>query len=617
MLRAAVPEGARHAQPLQRRLAGHQPALRRLVLPLRQLARRCPIPDIDRTDYFLCIGANPLVSNGSVDDRARRARRAARDPRARRQASSSSIRAAPRPRARPTSTSRSAPAATPRFLLAMVQARDRRARRVDACRVDAHRDRLGRGRARASRALTPDAAPRVTRASPPTTIERLAREFADAPSRRSPTRASASATTRFGTLATCATDLLNLVAGRLGADGGAMFTTPAFDVVRVLAHARRATATGAGAAACAGCPRRSATCPPRASPRRSRRRATGQIRALVTLRRQPGALDAERPAPRRGAREARLHGLDRPLRQRDDAARRRDPAAGVGAGRGPRRPAVRAVRGAQRRALVAAGGRAAGRTSAPTGRSCSSSPSASAAARPAWRRLDRALSRRRRLGLRWTPDRRSPTSLLRTGPLRRPLPAVVERASTCAKLARPHARHRSRSARAGRRAARLPPRRQGPPRRRAVARRPMGRARRVARDARAGGRAPADRPARAAQQQLVDAQRAGAGLGPRALRALRASRRRGARRRRATATIAILESRVHRGDVRVQLTDEMRPASSACRTAGATRRSAPWQQRRRRARRACRSTTGPTTPVVERDRRPVDPERGAGARVSA
>ena len=25
-----------------------------------------PVPDIDRTDYFLCLGANPLVSNGSV-----------------------------------------------------------------------------------------------------------------------------------------------------------------------------------------------------------------------------------------------------------------------------------------------------------------------------------------------------------------------------------------------------------------------------------------------------------------------------------------------------------------------------------------------------------------------
>src|SRR5207245_8160276 len=25
-----------------------------------------PIPDIDRTDYFLCLGGNPVVSNGSV-----------------------------------------------------------------------------------------------------------------------------------------------------------------------------------------------------------------------------------------------------------------------------------------------------------------------------------------------------------------------------------------------------------------------------------------------------------------------------------------------------------------------------------------------------------------------
>src|SRR5437879_10989970 len=25
-----------------------------------------PIPDIDRTDYFLCLGGNPMISNGSV-----------------------------------------------------------------------------------------------------------------------------------------------------------------------------------------------------------------------------------------------------------------------------------------------------------------------------------------------------------------------------------------------------------------------------------------------------------------------------------------------------------------------------------------------------------------------
>src|SRR5207245_8319548 len=25
-----------------------------------------PVPDIDRTDYFLCLGGNPVVSNGSV-----------------------------------------------------------------------------------------------------------------------------------------------------------------------------------------------------------------------------------------------------------------------------------------------------------------------------------------------------------------------------------------------------------------------------------------------------------------------------------------------------------------------------------------------------------------------
>ena len=47
-------------------LAGRQPAHRDVLSALRLARSRMPIPDIDRTDYFLCLGANPIVSNGSV-----------------------------------------------------------------------------------------------------------------------------------------------------------------------------------------------------------------------------------------------------------------------------------------------------------------------------------------------------------------------------------------------------------------------------------------------------------------------------------------------------------------------------------------------------------------------
>ena len=44
-----------------------------------------PIPDVDRCDHLLLLGANPLVSNGSLLTAPEHARPAARDPRARRQ----------------------------------------------------------------------------------------------------------------------------------------------------------------------------------------------------------------------------------------------------------------------------------------------------------------------------------------------------------------------------------------------------------------------------------------------------------------------------------------------------------------------------------------------------
>ena len=61
------------------------------------------------------------------------------------------------------------------------------------------------------------------------TIRRLAREFADAPTSVVYSRIGA-CNNRFGTIATWATDLLNLVAGRMGEVGGAMLPTPAINV---------------------------------------------------------------------------------------------------------------------------------------------------------------------------------------------------------------------------------------------------------------------------------------------------------------------------------------------------------------------------------------------------
>jgi anaerobic selenocysteine-containing dehydrogenase len=184
-----------------------------------------PVPDIDRTDYFLCLGGNPVVSNGSVMTApdVRRRLRAIRerggkivivDPRRTETAKEADEHVAIRP------------GGDAAFLLAMVQVL------VDRGRVDRRfLDSTTSGWLEITRHLRAFTPARVAPVAgvPAETIERLALEFADA---RSPVCYS-----RVGvcvgahaTLATFATDLLNIATGRLGREGGPMFTTPAFDL---------------------------------------------------------------------------------------------------------------------------------------------------------------------------------------------------------------------------------------------------------------------------------------------------------------------------------------------------------------------------------------------------
>jgi anaerobic selenocysteine-containing dehydrogenase len=187
-----------------------------------------PIPDLERTDFLLCIGANPLVSNGSLLTapnvrarlralRARGGRLVVVDPRR-------------------TETAREAdehvailPGGDAALLLGMLRVL------LDEGRVDrAAVARTARGFdavERRVRALEPAALARAC-GVPFETIARLAREFADARTGAAYSRIGV-CNNRFGTLATWATDLLNLAAGRLGAVGGSTFTTPAVDLARL------------------------------------------------------------------------------------------------------------------------------------------------------------------------------------------------------------------------------------------------------------------------------------------------------------------------------------------------------------------------------------------------
>jgi anaerobic selenocysteine-containing dehydrogenase len=184
-----------------------------------------PVADVDRTDYFLCIGANPVVSQGSFmcapNMRARL--------RAIRQRGGTVVVVDPRR----SETARQAdehvairPGGDAALLLAMVQVLIARGR-VDRDAIA----RIATGWQDVERRLAPYTLARAAHISgvPVETIERLALEFADAPTAVAYSRIGV-CNNAFGTLATFATDLLNLAAGRLGAVGGSMFTSPAFDV---------------------------------------------------------------------------------------------------------------------------------------------------------------------------------------------------------------------------------------------------------------------------------------------------------------------------------------------------------------------------------------------------
>ena len=187
-----------------------------------------PVPDIDRTDHLLCLGANPVVSNGSVmtapdvrtrlrSIRERGGRIVIVDPRRTESAKEADEHVAVRP------------GGDAALLLAMVQTLAERGR---TARGFLDRATSGwpeiRGRLAA---FSPERAAALA-GVPAETIVRLALEFSEAK--------AAVAYSRVGvcvgphaTLATYATDLLNIVTGRLGREGGWMFPTPAFELATI------------------------------------------------------------------------------------------------------------------------------------------------------------------------------------------------------------------------------------------------------------------------------------------------------------------------------------------------------------------------------------------------
>ncbi len=240
-----------------------------------------PVPDIDRCDYFLCIGANPYVSNGSSWTapnlkgrmralRQRGGRLVVIDPRRSETAREADEHIAIRP---------GSDVALLFAMLATLVEEDR----VDHARIAAQTrgwEELAPRLARVDR----DAAARATGIER-ATIERLARDLAQAERGVAYSRIGV-CNNRYGTLATFATDLLNIVTGRLGRIGGAMFPRPAVDLVPV---ARLANMEGHGRwrSRVRGLPETLGDLPASCLAEEIETPGTGQVRALLTFAGNP------------------------------------------------------------------------------------------------------------------------------------------------------------------------------------------------------------------------------------------------------------------------------------------------------------------------------------------
>jgi len=181
-----------------------------------------PVPDLDRTDYLLMLGANPYESNGSLCTapdfpgrmaaiRDRGGRIVVVDPRRTKSADAADEHVAIRP-------------GTDALWLAALVTEVAAAGLVDLGDIAADVDGLDRALA-ALAPFTADSVAAHTRVDAATT-RRIAHEFAGAPSAVAYGRIGTH-TTEYGTLASWLADVLTTVTGNLDRPGGAMFPRPA------------------------------------------------------------------------------------------------------------------------------------------------------------------------------------------------------------------------------------------------------------------------------------------------------------------------------------------------------------------------------------------------------
>ncbi len=259
-----------------------------------------PVPDVDRTDYFLMLGANPLVSNGSLmtapgierrlkELRARGGSLVVVDPRRTETAALATRHLAIRP------------GSDAYLLLALLhvifaERLERPGRALDWSR--------GWEELRAACAPWPPARAAALTGIDAREIETLARELAAAPSAVAYGRVGVS-THPFGGLCCWLINALNAVTGNLDRAGGAMFASPAVDTVELGTRLGLRGSFARRRSRVRGLPEFSGEWPVAALAEEIETPGEGQVRGLITVAGNPAL-----SAPNGARLERALAGLD-------------------------------------------------------------------------------------------------------------------------------------------------------------------------------------------------------------------------------------------------------------------------------------------------------------------
>ncbi len=241
-----------------------------------------PIPDVDRTSFFLMLGANPWVSNGSLmtaggiarrleEVRARGGKLVVVDPRR----TDTAARADQHLPIRPGTDAL--------LLLAMLHVVFEE-RRVQLRHLAGSIDGLD-ALERAARGFSPERIEGRTGIAA-REIRALARAFATAPSAVAYGRVG-TCTQEFGGLTAWLIVALNAVTGNLDREGGFMFTTPAADLVALAKRTGDRGHFGAWRSRVRGLPEFGGELPAAALAEEIETPGKGQIRALITFAGNP------------------------------------------------------------------------------------------------------------------------------------------------------------------------------------------------------------------------------------------------------------------------------------------------------------------------------------------